>query len=310
MNHAPRRVVLVTRRTRLEELIARFHTVAQARFYVEHLGADFGDYEREHGNYLHAKAELSAALHGHPRVQQIDRAFVPNYLFNDDDLVLALGQDGLVANILKYLHGQPLAGINPDPARHDGVLLPFTAGDFARVLPELLADRRPSKAVTMARASLADGQTMLAVNDLFIGPRTHTSARYELSFAGRSEAQSSSGVIIATGLGSTGWMTSIVTGSLNIEAAWNHGPMHGQYRPFDWDAPVLRFAVREPFPSRGFGAQLVYGELDREHPLVLRSQMADHGVIFSDGVETDFLEFNAGATARIDIAPVQGRLLH
>ena len=46
-----RKIVLVTRKTRLEDLIARHLTAAQARFYVEHLGADFSDYEREHEVY-------------------------------------------------------------------------------------------------------------------------------------------------------------------------------------------------------------------------------------------------------------------
>jgi hypothetical protein len=49
-----RKVVLVTRRTRLEELVARYHTLAQARFYIEHLGADFSDY-RERERELRAK---------------------------------------------------------------------------------------------------------------------------------------------------------------------------------------------------------------------------------------------------------------
>ena len=55
MSGNDRKVVLVTRRTRLEELIARFLTADQARFYVEHLGADFSDYEREHAAYQAAR---------------------------------------------------------------------------------------------------------------------------------------------------------------------------------------------------------------------------------------------------------------
>ena len=46
-----RKVVLVTRQTRLEELVARHHTLSQARFYLEHLGADFTDYLRESEAY-------------------------------------------------------------------------------------------------------------------------------------------------------------------------------------------------------------------------------------------------------------------
>ena len=39
-----RKIVLIVRETRLDELKARFNTVQQAQFYVEHLGADFSDY--------------------------------------------------------------------------------------------------------------------------------------------------------------------------------------------------------------------------------------------------------------------------
>src|SRR5688572_7902343 len=120
-----RKVVLVTRRTRLEELIARHHTAAQAKFYVEHLGADFSDYEREHGAYLAARWGVMQTLERHGRYQVIDRSFLTNFLFGPEDIVVALGQDGLVANAMKYLDGQPLVGLNPEPARYDGVLLPF-----------------------------------------------------------------------------------------------------------------------------------------------------------------------------------------
>ena len=91
-----RKVVLVTRHTRLEELIARYHTLAQAKFYVEHLGADFADYVNEHEAYSVAKHGVIAALVAHGRWQAIDRSFLPNFVFGPDDVVLALGQDGLV----------------------------------------------------------------------------------------------------------------------------------------------------------------------------------------------------------------------
>ena len=40
-------------------------------------------------------------------------------------------------------------------------------------------------------------------------------------------------------------------------------------------------------------------------PLRLRSQMAENGVIFSDRIEADFLEFNSGAEAQIAVASVR-----
>lgn len=281
-SNVERKVVLVTRRTRLEELVVRHHSLAQAKFYIEHLGADFADYQREHEAYEAARHVTLDALVGHGRYQAIDRAFLPNFLFGPEDIVVTLGQDGLVANSFKYLDGHPVIGLNPEPARFDGVLLPFAPGD----LP------------------------LRAVNDFFIGPRSHSSARYEIALGGRHEIQSSSGVIVSTGFGSTAWFRSVVTGSLGIAAALAGGraaPV--AYEPQPWDADRLQFAVREPFPSKTTQASLVYGQITARTPLQLRSLMAENGVIFSDGMEADHLTFTTGMEATIRLSQRQGRLV-
>jgi NAD kinase len=303
-----RRVILVTRQTRLQELVARYNTLAQARFYLEHLGADFGDYLREDEAYSRSLRVTVEALQQWGRYQVVDRSLLANFVFDRPDIVVALGQDGLVANTMKYLDGQPLVGLNPEPARWDGILLPFRPEDVAQVLPEVGADRRATRSVTMAEARLSDGQSLLAVNDLFIGPRGHSSALYEIAYQGRTELQSSSGLIVATGMGSTAWMKSIVTGSMAISAAVRGSPP-ADYRAMAWDSPELVFAVREPFPSRASQVGIVYGKVDVREPLRLRSRMPESGVIFSDGMEVDFLRFTAGMEAVIAPAQRSGRLV-
>lgn len=303
-----RKVVMVTRRTRLEELVARYHTLAQAKFYIEHLGADFSDYVREYETYEAAKRTALAALEDYGRFQVIERSFLPNFVFGDSDIVLALGQDGLVANTMKYLDGKPLIGVNPDPLRFDGVLLPFEPGDIGSIIEDVVRDHRTSKAVTMAEAVLSDGQRLLGVNDLFIGPKTHTSARYEIELGKQKEVQSSSGIIVSTGLGSSAWMRSIVTGAMAIAGAYGKA-MSDVYRPWAWDADYLQLAVREPFPSRTSSTELVYGTVTCETKLVVRSLMPEGGVIFSDGIEADYLAFSTGTTAEIAIAKSKGQLV-
>src|SRR5207247_452981 len=189
---------------------------SQARFYIEHQGADFSDYFREDETYHRALSEVQAVLAQVGRVQIVDRGFLPNFVFAPDDTVVTLGQDGLVANTLKYLNGQPVVGVNPDPTRWDGPLLPFRLRDLAKVLPDVFTNRRPTRTVTMAQARLNTGQTMYAVNDLFIGPKSHGSARYTIQLGTASEMHSSSGVIVSTGLGSTGWLRSLLTGAAAI----------------------------------------------------------------------------------------------
>jgi NAD kinase len=306
---AERKVVLVTRKTRLEELVTRYHTLAQARFYLEHLGADFGDYLQEHQAYGESLRQVNGALQRWGRFQILDRQHLTNFVFAQDDIVVALGQDGLVANTMKYLDGQPLVGVNPEPARWDGLLLPFEPGDLDALFDDVAHDRRPTRCVTMAEARLSDGQRLRAVNDLFIGPRSHTSALYDIAVGERSEHQSSSGVIVSTGLGSTAWLKSVVTGGMALSGAVGRVPVATEYQPLAWDADRLTFAVREPFPTRSSQATLVYGSVTKAQPLKLRSRMPDHGVIFSDGMEADFLRFTAGVEATIRVAATQGRLV-
>lgn len=304
-----RRVVLVTRRTRLDELVARYNTLGQARFYVEHLGADFSDYLRENEAYAASLRIAVQALQTWGRYQLVDRSLLPNFVFAPSDIVVALGQDGLVANTMKYLEGQPLVGLNPEPSRWDGVLLPFQPADLGALLPDVAAGRRAVRPVTMAQARLSDGQVMRAVNDLFIGPRSHSSALYELMHDEQQEFQSSSGIIVSTGLGSTAWLKSVVTGSLAIAQELGLPMGDAIYRPLAWEERALMFAVREPFPTRTSKASLVYGRVEEGRPLRIRSRMPDQGVIFSDGMESDFLRFTAGMEATIGPAATEGRLV-
>lgn len=304
------KIILIVRRTRLDDLIVRFNTEDQARFYVEHLGADFSDYQEEDRIYKQAVREAERILAYHGRLQIIDRSFVPNFIFGPKDTIVALGQDGLVANILKYLDRQLLVGVNPDTARWEGVLLPFTVSDLDLLMPEVFAEKRPFKSVTMAEARLNTGEKICGVNDLFIGARTHASARYHIQLGRRVETHSSSGIIVSTGLGSTGWMRSILAGAAGIVSSVFSRPVKvSEQKNFDWDSDYLYFSVREPWPSKHTAAGIAFGKITSDKPLLLVSNMPENGVIFSDGVESDFLHFNSGTEAKVCLAEKKGYIV-
>jgi len=159
----------------------------------------------------------------------------------------------------------------------------------------------------LAEAVLADGQRLLAFNDLFAGARSHVSARYKIGVAKKSETQSSSGVLVSTGAGSTGWMSSVFNMAAGV-AAFTGGTCGGG-KKLEWEDRRLLFAVREPFVSRVTSAGLVAGLLEEGHELTIESQMPSGGVIFSDGVEADFLQFNSGAVARLRAAKQRAHLV-
>ena len=302
------RVVIVTRRTELEDLVLRFNTVAQAKFYLEHSGNSFSEIQTAHDEYTRVLGSVIAALPDDQKRHVIDRDIVPSYVFDRDDLVVTIGQDGLVSNTAKYLAGQPIFAINPEPRRYDGFLLPFQPDTFTAGLNATLHGEVATQEVTLARAVSSNNQELLAFNDFFIGARSHVSARYEIAVGGRAENQSSSGIIVSTGAGSTGWLQSVYAGAAGVVEA-----LGGTYVPpsnngrLAWNADRLVYSVREPFPSQVTRCSMVHGSLTMESPLSVTSRMPTDGVIFSDGMEQDFLEFNSGAT--LTIAPSDRKAL-
>ena len=156
---------------------------------------------------------------------------------------------------------------------------------------------------------LNDGQVLRAVNDLFIGRQTHASARYEISQGAARESQSSSPQIVSTGLGATGWLKSILAGASGIARFCGVSQPVELTDAFDRSAPALYYTVREPYPSASTGADMVFGRITARSPLRIVSNMPENGVIFSDGMEQDFLQFNSGSIVTIGIADQKGYLV-
>jgi NAD kinase len=305
------KLVIVTRKTPLEELVERFNTREQARFYIEHMGLNFADYDREHDTYTAAVRQLRRALEDLGlKMQFLDRGFLPNFIFTPHDLVVTIGQDGLVVNTAKYLDGHPILAVNPDPGRYDGILLPYSVSKARRGVLMVLEGRASFHEVTMGEVRLNDGQRLLAFNDFLIGQRTHVSARYSLTWHGHTERQSSSGVLVATGAGSTGWFSS----TQHMAAADSRLLLDGTAPKLPrlrlaWEDSRLVFVVREPFLSKWSGVDLAAGLLEPGEELRIESHMPEAGVIFSDGVEADALAFNSGAVATIRAARTRTRLV-
>lgn len=294
------RLVLVTRETEYDGLLARHATPGAARAFVKrralasseaHLpppqSVEVLDAQREQLTAM--LAEIRAAVPKGWRIAQVRRNELDRFLFGPEDVVVAVGQDGLVANVAKYLAGQPVIGVNGDPARNPGVLVPHTAAAAAAMLERAAAGTLRLEERTMIRAELDDGQSLLALNEVFVGHSSHQSARYSLSYAGKEEAQSSSGLIVASGTGATGWALSIAQAT-GVAVAL--GP----------DEAAAVFLVREPWPSRATGAALRHGRLGPGDALLVVSRMNEGGTVFADGMEHDRLDFAWGRTLRVSVA--------
>jgi NAD kinase len=299
--------IIIKNKTRLETLIEKFNTKAQARFYIESLGGDFNDYEYENEIFHNSLSKVQRNLSTVLKNKIVERSFLPSFIFNHKQVIVTVGQDGLVANTAKYVKQIPIVAINPDPERFDGVLLPFNTDNFLAAIDNVITNNYKSKLTSFAEAKLNDGQRLIAFNDLFIGATSHVSARYQIKYNNKTEEQSSSGIIVSTQSGSTGWLSSIFNMSFGIHKFIEKDNSKKKYAKLKDNQ--LMFAVREPFASKRSQVETVAGIITGQSKLVIQSFMPSNGLIFSDGIETDFLKFNSGAIATIGIADEKANLV-
>ncbi|MFC8080053.1 hypothetical protein ACFUN8_31510 [Streptomyces sp. NPDC057307] len=314
MTLAPR-AVLVHRTTEYAELLARHGTHGQAAFFLSSRDRDIREVAERHRRTHRALAEVAAAVPHRWRQSRVERADLDRFLFGPEDVVVVVGQDGLVANAAKYLSGQPVVGIDTDPGRNPGVLVRHRAADAGKLLAEAAGGRGGVDELTMVEAVADDSQRLLALNEICLGPAGHQTIRYRLTADGRpaspkaggpaktktgagigAEAQASSGVLVGTGTGATGWLRSLWQERGSALAL-----------PGPADRRLLWF-VREAWPSPTTGTSLVSGELTPTERLSLTVE-SDRLVAFGDGMESDALTLTWGQTVHVGVSGTTLRLL-
>lgn len=288
---APRAVV-VHRRSELDLLLERHGTRGQAEFFLRRRGRDLIPAQTRLDALEDALQKVEAAIPVGWRRAALERADLPRFSFDPEDVVLAVGPDGLVANIAKYVDGQPVIGVDPEPGVNPGVLVRHRADSVSVVLAAVAAGAATLEQRCMVEAALDDGQSLRALNEVYIGDAGHQSARYRLTEAGAGivhpERQSSSGILIGTGTGSTGWCASLARD--RVEAPALPGALE----------EGLVWFVREAWPSPFTGTRHTQGRLGPDEALTLVAE--GDLVVFGDGLEADRLRVGWGQQITIRIA--------
>lgn len=291
------RLVVVTRASPIAQLKARHGTTSQAAFYLSSRKQKIDTFQEQTNRLEAGITQVLQLLPTDRRRARVDRDELDRFLFEPEDIVFAVGQDGLVANVAKYLGAQPIIGINPDPARYDGVLCRLTPASTRSALTFVETGVGPfaEERRTLALAEREDGQRQRALNEVFIGHKSHQSARYIIKAGGHIERHSSSGILVSTGTGATGWARSVASQRGLLEQL--PAPLENR----------LVFLVREPFPSVATGTKIDFGLLEPGESIEVISEMGEDGVIFADGIESDRLEFTTGqrVVVRADETPVR-----
>ena len=292
------RIVIVTKKTRLEELVLKCMTYSAAKFDLESSGQSITNYDREDLAYKAALSEIAKQIPSEIPFTIIERNELPNFLFRDKDLIIACGPDGLFANLAQYVGDQIVLTVNPDKQSVAGVLMLFNPKDVGRIISLISQNKHKVESLPFVKAAFGNDKVLWGLNDIFIGRRDQVSARYEIKFDGRSEHHSSSGIVVSTGVGSTGWISSIVA---QVEGITRTGMNHRLSSLPECTDKELIFVVREPFASPDTSREMIVGRVTPSRPLVVVSEMPEGGFIFSDGIIEKAVLWDMGMTVTISV---------
>ena len=282
------RVVLVHRRTEYEELLDRHGTRGQADFFLTSRGRSIVEVEQRSTAQKQHILDVRRTIPPDTRFAQVERSELDRYQFSPEDILVVVGQDGLVANVAKYVDGNLVVGINPEPDRNPGVLVRYSVDQSAALIRAVLRGQVRYEERSMVQANLDDGQHIVALNEIYIGDRGHQSSRYTVTLpTGEQERQSSSGVIVSSGTGSTGWASSLA----GDRGLTEHLPRAG--------APELIWWIREAWPSQWTGRNYINGILNPGQSLRFSIE-SDTLIAFGDGIETDYLKLTWGQTLTLE----------
>lgn len=282
------RLVIVHRATQLAGLLAEHSTLGNVEFFLSTRGQTVAPLVEADEAQRRALDETAAAVPTDWRLAMVEREHLSRFLFEPDDLVAVVGQDGLVPNVSKYLDAQLVLGITPGAA---GLMCRHSPADLRALLAG--ASSRVERRATVEAVS-DDGQRLRALNEVFVGDRGHQSARYELAVGDEAETQSSSGLIVGTGTGATGWLASL----------WRQS-RPGFFLP-EATSNDLAYFVREAWPSPATGTSLTSGLLGPEAKVRLTARSAL--VVFGDGIERDCLKLDWGQSITLAASPTPLRL--
>lgn len=252
-------------------------------------------YSKEHAN-------LDAIIKAHDKQKIIRDAFeiimksfdvtlvmmdTINTVITGYDLVIVLGGDNSFTNVSHYINDIPILGVNSDPERSFGHLLSYSTPDVRSVhkLREIIMSRQfTTQRWTRIQATLDGEPTTLATSEYFFGEKQRNKmSRHILIYNGQEYEQKCSGIIIATGAGSTGW--------------YNSAKMESTRLPWKPTDNKISFVVTEPFNNDA--KSCCYGDIFNDDEITLYSLNDDEGLVSVDSWEE--YKFLRGSEIKVKI---------
>ncbi len=226
---------------------------------------DFKAMEKGHETHYNSVERIEKAL----EERDIDyKEVAPRQLDEEDyDLAIIAGGDGTVLDTHPYINDALTMTVNTDPERSDGALHNFNMENFEEGLDKILQDQHYVENWTRIKAEF-DSKTMLALNELYIGPdSTGGVSEYRLQTEELEESHRNSGMIVSSGRGSTGWYKNI------------YRDLHGEEKTYGPESENLYYISWQNMDE----TEAAQGVIQEEESLTIKSEMNYDGKIKFDG---------------------------
>ena len=295
-----KRFLVVVKRTKWERDLIRYGSAETAR-KVYALQNDA--YDRVFASHDRQKANLEALQAALP-ARYINRSELPFVAHSEYDFLVSFGGDNHFVYVSHFADHKPLLGLNSDPATSTGALLYFAPDDFLAAAQKLQQGAAPRiEEWTRVEGTLdyPDGRRLRTgpcTSEITVRSQFHDYiSRYLIVVGGQGELeeQKCSGLLIATGAGSTGWYRNCQT---RPDADYS----------FPKDAPFFRAIVREPGMRARTSYRYLNPEVSEKEELRVISEM--DGEITVDANPDRTFDFPPGCVAAFRLTKDRLHIVH
>jgi NAD kinase len=239
-------------------------------------------------SHARQQAALAALRKLLPRAHYISAEWASRAALGPQSLVIALGGDNHFQRVAALVDSQVMLGINSDPERSVGALAAFTIDSYAEAVSRQHISEAAPEHWTRLDVRL-NGVPLVhrALCEVFLGERERPyMSRHVLHLGEQSEEQKSSGLLVATGAGATGWYAAA------------RGDVRWTDETFAKTEESFRFIATEPHPGAR-ASQFLHGQVSTGEALRVVSLNRRNGVLAVDAFRHH--PFPSGALAEISV---------
>jgi hypothetical protein len=292
----PQKVLIAAKPTYLETLIDNNGDSIERASLSEEVIKD------SHNQQYNLVDKITASL----EEQGIDYVFCPKRSyqpedFQQSDLIISLGGDGQLLDVARYAIGKLILPIKSS-SHSKGYLTTTDKLSVEEKLMRVTEDDFNVMNRTMLKGSIMYQDQMItsyALNDIFVGDYNNGSSKNLLSFDGKWYKQRSSGIVVTTGTGSTGWWSN----TLMKKGFFAH---YG--KPFNPEIRIGKFVIKDLITKdKDFPGKIRGGTFGENNGIMIKSDNISNAVVQFDGSQKHYqnsraFDFNFGDFVKISLA--------